>query len=82
MLEAFCSAKSALQQVEYQAKAREVEVVVRERQQWARKQRAICEWLSESLCQSSLARGDSQLDILQQQVSQMLLEADRHLDTF
>ena len=70
MLGAFCSAKSAMQQVEYRAKAREVEVVVRERQQWARRQRAICEWLSENLRQVAISIGDSQLAILQQQVPQ------------
>ena len=70
VLEAFCSAKSAMQQVEYRAKAREVEVVVRERQRWARRQRALCEWLSEGLRQATVGSSDSQLAILQQQVPQ------------
>ncbi len=69
VLEAFCSAKSALQQVEYSTKAREVEVVVRERQQWARRQRAICEWLSEDVRHIALSSETSQLAVLQQQVA-------------
>lgn len=68
MLEAFCSTKSAMQQVEYRAKAREVEVVVRERQRWAQKQRATCEWLSKGLLQAAVGRKTSQLASLRQQV--------------
>jgi len=61
-------AKAALQLVEYRAKAREIEVVVRERRAWAVKQRAACEWLLQRQYQHAVRAGASQLDALRAKV--------------
>ena len=69
VFEKFCIARSALQLIEFQVKAREVEVMVQERQAWSKRQRAACEWLDEDLQQAVKHAGKSQLVDLQQQVS-------------
>ena len=68
ILEKYCRAKAALQLGDFRVKAGEIEVVVRERQIWARQQRAKCEWLSESVQQLANSLSDSQLAVLKRQV--------------